>query len=1024
MEIEYKFGIGNSETFEFLSRMTEAGNYLIQDKSHPLFTDIFYDTPDFLLYSLGFYLRKRLEDGRSESVWTLKKSGDSSGGSTGNLNRKENEEAHKRYEIIQILPLDSTAEDISDPDFRKMLTNILGNLKVIPILTLEQDRIFKTVYQKGITESDDLTLSKNRLGDLSVDSVSLQLTEQKHTFTELEIELANGTESELEEFITALKNLPELQNNLSFNRFSKFERGLILWFNRDKIEGKVISGFENKSYYIESDYFETQEDDSDADGNDADGSDEDGGAGSRTDRNTNVGGGTEHHYEYDSSGSGFLLPREKAALMQICGKDYTADPTDYFGKTGFLTHRAYSENTDKSNDFGLKSTDIFTQNAAVLLSTDSGMSAGFAAQVFDLTEQEINRLREKFEQNRLEIFPFVFETGRTEQYYYQKPIDDGKIWTAEELAGYYGSDVPQTKKRAQNAEKLFDYAGFAHGLEAADRKILTAAAQLFDIGNGISSERNINIGADIILTHPIEKLTLNEIKTLALIFVLREAGITKKPSFEKIREAVRGAGFFVPPAYQKKAFIITAFLDILKPVADSDAVLREIKLRTESKNDENQPDYANQNSINRNLTNQNSINQNVINQIKQKRNPVLEITYIGGKKQRTASDISGSFLKRKDRVYADFLFDFTAEYKRERIDGTESEEDLFTADLKNSGLKIESTDMMSVAAGKILAARFYEVRKSEKGVITATDIEDVHEMRVALRKMRSANLIFKDFLDQEWLMKTEVKIKETLSGLGTLRDLDVLLEKTDEWRKAENIGQERMSVFYEFVSNDRKQAHVIVVDYMNSDGYIKFMTGLQETFEEKLYLGVPYINKKGDVAPSRICDVLPGILYEKAAAITAYHEWMDGPYIYVDKLHRLRIAAKNFRYTLDFFKDCLGDAAGQLIKEFKELQDILGDFHDAVVAAEVIDAYIQRIQEKAAQTAAKTVPETADESLNPAGENRLKEIEITLDTLNIYKNYREQEMEKLIAAFHEKWEKMNRRFFSERIAKIISEADF
>ncbi len=301
------------------------------------------------------------------------------------------------------------------------------------------------------------------------------------------------------------------------------------------------------------------------------------------------------------------------------------------------------------------------------------------------------------------------------------------------------------------------------------------------------------------------------------------------------------------------------------------------------------------------------------------------------------------------------------------------------------------------------------MEKAEPGVLAAKDIEDVHDMRVALRKMRSSNLIFKEFLDAAWLSETEAGIKKTLSGLGELRDLDVLLEKTDEWRKEENIGREKMSVFYDFVSSDRKKAHVEAVDYLTSKEYTDFMAGLKETFAGSTYLGMPHINKKGDVAPVRICDVLPAVLYEKAADITAYHEWMDGPYIYVDKLHRLRIAAKNFRYTLDFFKDCLGDAAGQLTKEFKELQDILGDFHDAVVAAEVIGAYIDRI---------------GKENNKTAGETKTGEIETTLETLEKYKNYREEEMEILLSAFHLKWEKMDRRFFNERIAKIIAEANF
>ncbi|MDR0767681.1 MAG: CHAD domain-containing protein [Methanosarcinales archaeon] len=878
-EIEYKFSIRCAETFDFLTALFRVKDYPIKDKSHPLFTDIFYDTPDLLLFSLGIYLRKRLEEGRSDAVWTLKQAG---GGF--------DEEVCRRREIIQVLPQASAVKDISNPAFEKMLTGILGDLELVPILTLEQDRIFKTVYKKGTSEDTDNT-SENRLADLSVDSVSLKFSEQKHTFTELEIELAKGTENELQEFIDTLKDMPELQNKIESSRLSKLERGLILYFSRDKIEGNVIPDFEKKSYFTDLDGNEISEN-----------------------------GEEKRTFEYDSTDFGFLLPQEKAALMQLCGKIYTADPTDYFGDTGFL----------KKNE---KNGDLFSKNASILLSLDSGMSSNFAAQAFDLPEYEINEILEKFKQSRTDMFPFAFEIGENERYYYQKPIDDGKTWTAEELVKYYGLDAAQSELKAEIASELFDSVQAANNLSEKDRMILKAAARFSGIGKGTSLERNVNIGADIILTHPIENLTLNEIKTLALIFILRKI---KNPSPDRIRKAILKAGFYVPLSYQRKALVAAALLE--------------------------------------------------------------------------------------KEVFSEMTFGFDIETEHENSDSAIDSKGGIKIDFENVSkpdLRIESTDMMAVAAEKILLGRLYEVEEAEPGVLAERDIKDVHDMRVALRKMRSANLIFKDFLDHDRLAEMEAGIRKTLSGLGELRDLDVILEKTDGWLKKEKVNQEKMTVFYDFVSSDRKKAHAEVADYLTSKEYTDFIADLKKTFGDKTYLGIPNINRKGDVAPVRINDVLPAILYEKAADITAYHEWMDGPYIYVDKLHRLRIAAKNFRYTLDFFKDCLGEAAGQLIKEFKELQEILGDFHDAVVAIEVIGDYIERIKEESEKE-----ENEKEESRKSNGKARADEIENTLETLDLYKNDREEEMEKLLAAFHTKWEKMDRRFFNERIAKIIAEADF
>ncbi|MDY0267359.1 MAG: CHAD domain-containing protein [Methanimicrococcus sp.] len=902
LEIEYKFGIQDAETFEKLAHLTNAGEYSLSEKSHPLFTDIFYDTPDLLLYSLGIYLRKRLEEGKSEAVWTLKKTETEAEHSV--------EGGHRRFEIIQTLPMDSTVEDITDSNLKKILLKI--NAEWIPILTMTQDRIFKTVYKKGVSPSEPLSDSlsdfenpENRLADFSVDLVGLKFFEQNHTFTELEIELANGTEEELNDFMDVLKDLPEFKDKISPNRFSKLDRGLIFYFNRDKIEGQVISGFEKKSYFTDLDDFKEQENESDD---------------------------LKKAEAYDSSDSGFLLPREKAALLQICGKTYDADPMDYFGETGFIFRyeREKKEETKKETDTeketekgeekgretenqnslnGIEREESFDEQASVLLALDSGMSLSFAAQTFQIGEERIEAIRKSFDEKRIGLFPFVFEMKENEAYYHQKHEDFEKIWTPEELALYYGLNPEKTEDVVQVAEEMFDSVKNVNRFSEREKKILKAAILLEKAGEGITQERGINIAADIVLTHPIKDLNVDDIQTLALIFILKEI---KNPTFEKIKRAIQKAGFFVPPSAQKNAVVLT---EIFKK--------------------------------------------------------------------------AGAYV---------------AKYKTSEA---EKDEKKTEKDEKKQNVQIEASDMMPVAAEKIFLEQLWEVEKAEPGVFSERDIEDVHDMRVALRRMRSAIIVFEDYLDENWVLKTEFGLKKTLSSLGEMRDLDVILEKTDSWRKEKEIPKEDMIVFYERVAADRKNAHLVAVKYLESEEYVSFKNELKKTLEDNVYLGVSNINRKGDVLPIRIHDVLPKILHQKAADVTAYHEWMNGPYILTDKLHRLRIAAKNFRYTLDFFKSCLGDASAQLIKEFKEVQDILGDFHDAVVAIFEIEVYVKKI-----------------EDLRPEKEEESQKAEMSIRLLNEYKKYREQEMEDLLFVFHDKWEKMDRRFFNEKISKIIEEADF
>jgi CHAD domain-containing protein len=60
-----------------------------------------------------------------------------------------------------------------------------------------------------------------------------------------------------------------------------------------------------------------------------------------------------------------------------------------------------------------------------------------------------------------------------------------------------------------------------------------------------------------------------------------------------------------------------------------------------------------------------------------------------------------------------------------------------------------------------------------------------------------------------------------------------------------------------------------------------------------------------------------------------------------EDLHALRIRAKRLRYLLEFLQELTGKAGRRLVKRLTTLQDLLGSFHDAVVAAEFVRTYVE-----------------------------------------------------------------------------------
>ena len=75
------------------------------------------------------------------------------------------------------------------------------------------------------------------------------------------------------------------------------------------------------------------------------------------------------------------------------------------------------------------------------------------------------------------------------------------------------------------------------------------------------------------------------------------------------------------------------------------------------------------------------------------------------------------------------------------------------------------------------------------------------------------------------------------------------------------------------------------------------------------------------------------VIQTRLDEMVAFAPWVDDP-ANVEEIHNLRIAAKRLRYSLELFRFALPSATGGLINEVKEIQEHVGDLHDADVMIE------------------------------------------------------------------------------------------
>jgi CHAD domain-containing protein len=97
------------------------------------------------------------------------------------------------------------------------------------------------------------------------------------------------------------------------------------------------------------------------------------------------------------------------------------------------------------------------------------------------------------------------------------------------------------------------------------------------------------------------------------------------------------------------------------------------------------------------------------------------------------------------------------------------------------------------AAGEVITERAEALFGKRRGVLDTADIEGVHGMRVATRRLRAALEVFGPCLDREHGKEALSDVKALAAALGERRDRDVQLERLEKLRERTD-GEERRAV--------------------------------------------------------------------------------------------------------------------------------------------------------------------------------------------------------------------------------------
>jgi CHAD domain-containing protein len=228
-----------------------------------------------------------------------------------------------------------------------------------------------------------------------------------------------------------------------------------------------------------------------------------------------------------------------------------------------------------------------------------------------------------------------------------------------------------------------------------------------------------------------------------------------------------------------------------------------------------------------------------------------------------------------------------------------------------------------------------------QGARTATDIEDVHQVRVTCRRIRTALRLFEDCFKEAPVKKWQKRIKKLLKSFGDARDLDVqiaflkeFLDHLDAEQKDSRPGLRRMMLRRQ-QRRDRVQSKVVrAVDNVQKK---HILTEIHIHMEKVLFELTP-------LQPDRDSPAMRRCAHDRIQLrIQDLLNRQDALQIPEDIAghHAVRIAAKKLRYAMEICNTALHGTLKPAIKKIKKLQTLLGEMHDCDVWNADIDHFIE-----------------------------------------------------------------------------------
>lgn len=215
-------------------------------------------------------------------------------------------------------------------------------------------------------------------------------------------------------------------------------------------------------------------------------------------------------------------------------------------------------------------------------------------------------------------------------------------------------------------------------------------------------------------------------------------------------------------------------------------------------------------------------------------------------------------------------------------------------------------------------AQFDQLVSHDPGVRIFDDPEDVHDMRVAIRRLRAALRAAAPMLEPEWAGRLREELGWLADALAPVRDADVLTAHLEQEIGSLSGGDAVPgATLLQPLKEERQRAREALLRTLESDRYLTLLDEIEAAAQ---------------APPSRRADIrLDKRARREFRKLEAQMRSL-GANPSSASLHKARIRAKRARYATELASGDAKKAPKRFVKAAKAFQDVLGEHQDAIVA--------------------------------------------------------------------------------------------